>query len=925
MAPTTTPYSESLELVPTGFFLQQNVYGDFVNDSDESDVQVVSTAKYRLDSFLAKDDDVVVMSRKPLLNFKREKNRQFLPMEEDEVIVVSKKAIIDWKNHPPMKSKKVQATEISSTVPLRRDEEEIITEGFTRTSYPPHVFLEEDHAADMNIKSKSNDNLIIACRNDEEVDIQQALVTDVSHGTTVGEEIFVREDVEDKLRNPSLDSLPLLCLQEQNQMVDWKENNPMDLRKDDVNDLAIKSQLGCEKGLVDLKGTDALAVLNNNVNDVSTKPSLDVKSMPLFWNDQAKIDTQLTYAEDKEGQQVQETDYSRLMEAMGSEITLSDDTEEYSQQLQDVVKFGERRESEQVPTTEISISSGTTTAVSPLGVISSVLTEKPSRASMHNLVLPDEEDILVVYRKPLIYLGKTKSREMPVSDQYPNPVVTTHAVAFASILLLLVASVAHLIFQKRKLYQENKGKPIAMKDEMPSSAKVATSDTHNKKIDMAPTDQVSNSTPGNESSLDHIHKIKIHSAKSESDMKSKRPIPELMSTQRNKSSSCLSSQQFDQDASTSTVLTSTLQVDENYDSVKETAIRLVNDIRLVQEVFRENGLDDSLASQVAMRIHSFREAKEVQQEIQLQKLALETQRELLAHQMETSICYDPNWKDKLKDRRDQCWNAACRLIWEVAIGHLLVNAAKPVIPLFFSDGQYSSWSSTTRLLQLMFTNVSIGSTRSAYTYDSSLTNHLSADQICHCDLLPRNLESTTRVASFFYGTWSNDMFWQLWGWDSSILLGQGTCYGYCLVSLGSISMIAFVAHQLLRAFSAPTLLHHATNALAISMLYGGPAPMNWMRHTRPELLALASTSLLGMLAVVEWNYRFHHEALTNCFTTNFRTTWDQSIEAMDTLKFRISFTKCIALAIMGSIVWLQPTDDKGGSCIVDSGHFNRGP
>lgn len=85
--------------------------------------------------------------------------------------------------------------------------------------------------------------------------------------------------------------------------------------------------------------------------------------------------------------------------------------------------------------------------------------------------------------------------------------------------------------------------------------------------------------------------------------------------------------------------------------------------------------------------------------------------------------------------------------------------------------------------------------------------------------------------------------------------------------------------------------------------------MDWIRHMRTDLIVLATTSLVGMLTVVEWKYLFHRKQLGNCLPDKFRTIWEQSLDAMDTLKFQISVTRCIALVISGSILWFQLTDD----------------
>lgn len=86
--------------------------------------------------------------------------------------------------------------------------------------------------------------------------------------------------------------------------------------------------------------------------------------------------------------------------------------------------------------------------------------------------------------------------------------------------------------------------------------------------------------------------------------------------------------------------------------------------------------------------------------------------------------------------------------------------------------------------------------------------------------------------------------------------------------------------------------------------------MDWISHIRPELLAMALSCVIGLLANVEWKYRSRYRALVNCTPGMFRNLWEQSIDTMDTLQFQVSITRFIALAILGSMLWLQFMDDK---------------
>ena len=184
-----------------------------------------------------------------------------------------------------------------------------------------------------------------------------------------------------------------------------------------------------------------------------------------------------------------------------------------------------------------------------------------------------------------------------------------------------------------------------------------------------------------------------------------------------------------------------------------------------------------------------------------------------------------------------------------------------------------------------------------------------SQQVCDCSSPPSTLDSTSTLSWLFYASFSSEIFSSIWTWDSYNILGQGACYGHCFLSLGIVSMIALVAHQLLRAFSFPFIFHHGINAFAISILLGGLTPVEWISQVSPELLIVAMICVIGLLTNVEWKYRSRCRAMANSSPSTFRSLWEESVDTMDTLQFHLSITRFIALAILGSMVWLQVMDD----------------
>lgn len=122
----------------------------------------------------------------------------------------------------------------------------------------------------------------------------------------------------------------------------------------------------------------------------------------------------------------------------------------------------------------------------------------------------------------------------------------------------------------------------------------------------------------------------------------------------------------------------------------QAAKQLANDIRLMQGVLREQGLDVALATQVALSLQTSQQLIKSQYYLESRRLMEKARQKHLDRQhsqkqhMEATAAtrYDPQWKDKLIERRNRCWDAVFRLIWEVAIAHIGVNIAKSGFQLY---------------------------------------------------------------------------------------------------------------------------------------------------------------------------------------------------------------------------------------------------
>lgn len=157
-----------------------------------------------------------------------------------------------------------------------------------------------------------------------------------------------------------------------------------------------------------------------------------------------------------------------------------------------------------------------------------------------------------------------------------------------------------------------------------------------------------------------------------------------------------------------------------------------------------------------------------------------------------------------------------------------------------------------------------------------------------------------------FGSWGTlDVFGKLSGWESTIALEQGACYGSCMITFTAACMFAFMCHQLLRAFAAPTILHHATNVFALSMVYGPSNPTGWIQRIwekQPGSVALVISSLAGMLILIQSKYQSLRNSVAKCSATEFREKWDRCLCEMNALRFRIAFTRWGVLLIVVGVL-----------------------
>eukprot|EP00980_Cylindrotheca_fusiformis_P009470 scaffold2070_cov105-Cylindrotheca_fusiformis.AAC.1 len=152
--------------------------------------------------------------------------------------------------------------------------------------------------------------------------------------------------------------------------------------------------------------------------------------------------------------------------------------------------------------------------------------------------------------------------------------------------------------------------------------------------------------------------------------------------------------------------------DNRYTKI-QLATKLAKDIKLVEQVLLEQGLDKSLAQQLAVGLQTSEAMLESQRQIESQRILVDAHhrtldRQLSQRQHEETIHaakYDPNWREKLQSKRDLCWNAVTRILLEVTISHHLIKLARPVLGVYHQD-QTETILSFRQLLKVVIHSVS---------------------------------------------------------------------------------------------------------------------------------------------------------------------------------------------------------------------------
>jgi hypothetical protein len=166
-------------------------------------------------------------------------------------------------------------------------------------------------------------------------------------------------------------------------------------------------------------------------------------------------------------------------------------------------------------------------------------------------------------------------------------------------------------------------------------------------------------------------------------------------------------------------------------------------------------------------------------------------------------------------------------------------------------------------------------------------------QLCDCQTLDTLASENGGITSFF-NTFHIATAWHFVGLDS--MVDSGMCYGFCIMSFSITLAFALLFQQVLRAFSAPSIVRHTVNAAAFVLLY---SRSNLYLLTDRIFLALCVT-MTSLFAIVQWNFLKSRSAVSES-----NLSLNSCLDRMDRLHLQLSLFRYLAVAIYCSTALLQ--------------------
>ena len=288
--------------------------------------------------------------------------------------------------------------------------------------------------------------------------------------------------------------------------------------------------------------------------------------------------------------------------------------------------------------------------------------------------------------------------------------------------------------------------------------------------------------------------------------------------------------------------------------------KMAQDIKLVQKVLQDNGVDASLAPHVAISLQTSERIIDSQHKVERGRLLFENHQRQLDRQLSErqhqesmqAAKYDPNWKEKLERKRDECWKVTTRIVIEVICAYKFSNIFRLLWNVYQNQRAMFSVPEVTRMV---------------------------IQSACNCQSPQREHFPITLYT--YQGLFGVDMNFE-----------SGLCYGYCLLSFSSILCLTALIHQGIRTFFLPSLFHNVVNLATVGMLYLGSYNEG---HNLSEFIVSDGrfmsllVGLIGLFVMVEWNfYQVRQDILANK-SKAFEKAMDSGMRRMEVLYRELYF------------------------------------
>ena len=295
------------------------------------------------------------------------------------------------------------------------------------------------------------------------------------------------------------------------------------------------------------------------------------------------------------------------------------------------------------------------------------------------------------------------------------------------------------------------------------------------------------------------------------------------------------------------------------------AAQLAQEVQLYQQV---PGVSTSLAVQIVLEDRRIKE--DTRQKHLDRRLSQKQHEESLRAQK-----YDPNWEQKLLQRRNECWTSVMGLAWQILIAHATLPVLRSIKQALADQSQ---------------------------TYSLA---KLTCASFCGC----HTGESIYSYPHETFSSWG----WAYWGYtisaEGEMWIESGRCYANCAFSLGMCVLPAMLIHRTLSVLAAPMWTHNILN-LSITMLWY--RTNSWENLVLPVIqhpinFLVLVTAVLALLIIIQQTFLRNKRCVAKTSPTTFQDAWMRADEEMEALAWQIGAIRWVLVVGYPSSLWIRPS------------------